>query len=199
MLRLCRGRLSARAPGEALSPATRIYPRSNGQSCGSPDGCPNRLNTVRPYRPDRLHRLAWHHQRCAECSGPLRGSGRSKPWPLIAAGTLPMFPLEHPHHYKLPINRGPGVQSQLRRSPTSLVSARNVFTPRADALARNIVLSVYLTTDGRNLAVCSMSDLPEATATALLHAIRSRWLELKDNRGVCLTAEGRRLALRQAN
>jgi hypothetical protein len=91
------------------------------------------------------------------------------------------------------------VQSSLRRSPTSLDSARNAFTPRADALARIIVLSVYLTTNGRPLAVCRISDLPEATATALMHAIQGRWLELKDNRGVCLTAEGRRLALRQAN
>jgi hypothetical protein len=87
----------------------------------------------------------------------------------------------------------------MRRNPTSLVFASNAFTPSADALARCILLSVYLATDGRPSAPCRMSSLPGATAEALLYAVRSHWLELKDNRGVCLTAEGRRLAIRQAN
>ena len=87
----------------------------------------------------------------------------------------------------------------MRRNPTSLVSASSAFTPRADALARRILLSVYLATDGRPLAECRMSSLPQATAEAMLYALRSHWLELKDNCDVCLTAEGRRLAIVQAN
>jgi hypothetical protein len=87
----------------------------------------------------------------------------------------------------------------MRRNPTSLVSASNALAPRADALARRILLSIYLATDGRPLAECRMSSLHGATAEAMLFALRSRWLELKDNCGVCLTAEGRRLAIRQAN
>jgi hypothetical protein len=86
----------------------------------------------------------------------------------------------------------------MRRNPTSLVFASNAFTPSADALARCILLSVYLATDGRPSAPCRMSSLPGATAEAIVRR-RSHWLELKDNRGVCLTAEGRRLAIRQAN
>jgi len=97
--------------------------------------------------------------------------------------------------YSLETTRG----SLLRRNPTSLVSARNAFTPRADAPARDIVLAIYLATDGRPLAACRMFSLTGATAEVLLYALRSHWLELKDNRGLCLTAEGRRLAIRQAN
>jgi len=87
----------------------------------------------------------------------------------------------------------------MRRNPTSLVSASNAFKPRADALARHMLLSVYLATDGRPLAACRLSSLPGAAAETMAYAIRSRWLELKDNCGVCLTEEGRRLAIRQAN
>jgi hypothetical protein len=87
----------------------------------------------------------------------------------------------------------------MRRNPASVVSTSNALTPRADASARRILLSVYLATDGRPLAACRMSNLHGATAEAMLFALRSRWLELKDNCGVCLTAEGRRLAIVQAN
>jgi hypothetical protein len=86
----------------------------------------------------------------------------------------------------------------MRRNPT-LASASNALTPRADVLARRILCPNYLATDGRPLAACSMSSLRGATAEAMLFALRSRWLELKDNRGVCLTAERKRLAIRQAN
>ena len=125
----------------------------------------------------------------------------SKPWALISvgAGIFPMFPLEHPASLQVAYRSRVRSAVFIATSSDILGFCEKAFTPRADALARIIVLSVYLTTNGRPLAVCRISDLPEATATALMHAIQSRWLELKDNRGVCLTAEGRRLALRQAN
>ena len=86
----------------------------------------------------------------------------------------------------------------MRRNPSSLVSARRAFTPRTDALARNLVLAIFLATDGHPPAACGMSGLSGATAEVLLYAYRSHWLELWGT-GVCLTSEGRRLAIKQAN
>lgn len=88
--------------------------------------------------------------------------------------------------------------SLVRRNQISLVSARTASTPRTDALARNMVLAIFLATDGRPLVACGMSSLPGVTAEVLLYAHRSRWLELRSV-GVCLTPEGRRVAIQQAN
>ena len=126
----------------------------------------------------------------------------SKPWALISvgAGIFPMFPLEHPASLQVAYRSRVeecSLHCDVVRHPWILREMRS--RRGLTHLLEIIVLSVYLTTNGRPLAVCRISDLPEATATALMHAIQSRWLELKDNRGVCLTAEGRRLALRQAN
>jgi hypothetical protein len=71
-------------------------------------------------------------------------------------------------------------------------------TPETIALARHILLSLFLATDGFHLAACRFSNLPEATAPAMMYALRSHWLELKGT-GVCLTDEGRQLAIKQAN
>jgi hypothetical protein len=43
-----------------------------------------------------------------------------------------------------------------------------------------------------------LSNLPEATAPAMMYALRSHWLELKGT-GVCLTDEGRQLPIKQTN
>jgi hypothetical protein len=66
------------------------------------------------------------------------------------------------------------------------------------ALARHILLAIFLDTDGFHGAACRLSHLPEATAPAMMYALRSHWLELKGI-GVCLTPEGRRVAIEQAN
>jgi len=49
------------------------------------------------------------------------------------------------------------------------------------AVARHILLSIFVETAGIQRAACRLSNLPEATAPA------------------CLTDEGRRLAIKQAN
>jgi hypothetical protein len=71
--------------------------------------------------------------------------------------------------------------------------------PETVALARQILRSIYLVTEGRQLAACRLSSIPGATAAAVLYAVRNHWLELKGNSSVCLTDEGRRLAIEQAN
>jgi hypothetical protein len=73
-----------------------------------------------------------------------------------------------------------------------------IDNPETAALARHILLSIFLETDGFHFAACRLSHLPEATAPAVMYALRSHWLELKGT-GVCLRSEGRRLAIQQAN
>ena len=73
-----------------------------------------------------------------------------------------------------------------------------IDNPKTAALARHILLSIFLETDGFHRVACRLCHLPEATAPAMLYALRSHWLELKGT-GVCLTNEGRQLAIKQAN
>jgi hypothetical protein len=73
-----------------------------------------------------------------------------------------------------------------------------IDNPKTAALARHILLSIFLETDGSHRAACRVSHLPEATAPVMMYALRSHWLEFKGN-GVCLTPEGRRLAIQPAN
>ena len=79
-----------------------------------------------------------------------------------------------------------------------VTSSSQIDNPETVALARHILLSLFLATDGFHLAACRLSNLPEATAPAMMYALRSHWLELWGT-GVCLTSEGRRLAIKQAN
>jgi hypothetical protein len=79
-----------------------------------------------------------------------------------------------------------------------VTTSTRIDNPETAALARRILLSIFLETDGFHLAACRLSNLPEATAPAMMYALRNRWLELRSV-GVCLTPEGRRLAIKQAN
>jgi hypothetical protein len=79
-----------------------------------------------------------------------------------------------------------------------VTTGTRIDNPETVALARHILLSIFLETDGFYLAACRLSNLPEATAPAMMYALRSHWLEFRGV-GVCLTPEGRRVALRQAN
>jgi hypothetical protein len=79
-----------------------------------------------------------------------------------------------------------------------VTSSSQIDNPETAALARHILLSIFLVTDGFQRAACRLSNLPEATAPAMMYALRSRWLELRGV-GVGLTPEGRRLAIKQAN
>jgi hypothetical protein len=79
-----------------------------------------------------------------------------------------------------------------------VTTSTRIYNPETAALARHILLSIFLETDGFHRAACRLSHLPEATAPAMMYALRSHWLELKGI-GVCLTPEGRRLAIQQAN
>jgi hypothetical protein len=72
-------------------------------------------------------------------------------------------------------------------------------TPETIALARQILRSIYLATEGRHLAPCRLGSIPGATTAAVMYAIRANWIELKIGSAVCLTPEGRRLAIKQAN
>ena len=49
-------------------------------------------------------------------------------------------------------------------------------------------MSIFLETDGFHLAACRLANLAEATAPAMVYALRSHWLELRGG-GVCLTPE----------
>ena len=71
--------------------------------------------------------------------------------------------------------------------------------PETLALARQMLRSIYLVTEGRYLAPCRLTSIPGVTAAAVGYAVRNHWLELNDNSSVCLTDEGRRLAIKQAN
>jgi hypothetical protein len=71
-------------------------------------------------------------------------------------------------------------------------------TPETIALARQILRSIYLATEGGHLATCRLGSIPGATTAAVMYALRSHWLELEGT-GVCLTNEGRQLAIKQAN
>ncbi len=79
-----------------------------------------------------------------------------------------------------------------------VTTSTRIDNPETVALARHILLSIFLETDGFHLAACRLRNLPEATAPAMMYALRSNWLELRGV-GVCLTAEGRRVAIKQAN
>ena len=79
-----------------------------------------------------------------------------------------------------------------------VTSSSQIDNSETAEIARHILLSIFLETDGFQQAACRLSNLPEATAPAMMYALRSRWLELKGI-GVCLTNEGRRLAIKQAN
>jgi hypothetical protein len=61
-----------------------------------------------------------------------------------------------------------------------------IDNPETAALARHILLSIFLETDGFYSAACRLADLPEATAPAMMYALRSHWLEFRGV-GVCLT------------
>ena len=71
--------------------------------------------------------------------------------------------------------------------------------PETVALARQILRSIYLVTEGRYRAPCRLSNIPGVTTAAVVYAVRNHWLELKGNSSVCLTDEGSRLAIKQAN
>jgi hypothetical protein len=46
---------------------------------------------------------------------------------------------------------------------------------------------------------CKLSSIPQATVKAVMYAVGHRWIELKGDYSVCLTDEGRRLAIKEAN
>jgi hypothetical protein len=79
-----------------------------------------------------------------------------------------------------------------------VTTSTGIDNPETAALARHILMSIFLETDGFHTAACRLANLPEAKAQAMVYALRSHWLELRDI-GVCLTPEGRRLAIKQAN
>ena len=79
-----------------------------------------------------------------------------------------------------------------------VTTSARIDNPETAAQARHILLSIFLETDGFHQAACRLSHLPEATAPAMMYALRRHWLELKGT-GVCLTNEGRQLAIKQAN
>ena len=81
----------------------------------------------------------------------------------------------------------------------SNMDPNSTATPETIALARQILRSIYLVTEGRHLATCRLGSIPGATTAAVMYAIRAHWIELKSDSGVCLTDEGRRLAIKQAN
>lgn len=72
-------------------------------------------------------------------------------------------------------------------------------TPETVALARHILRSIYLVTEGRHMATCRLTSIPGATTVGVMYALRSHWIELMGNYSVCLTDAGRRLAVKQAN
>ena len=49
------------------------------------------------------------------------------------------------------------------------------------------------------MAACRLSSIPGATTAGVMYALRIHWIEMKGNFSVCLTDEGRRLAVKQAN
>ena len=75
----------------------------------------------------------------------------------------------------------------------------NEPTPETVELARHILRSIYLVTEGRPMAACRLSSIPGATTAGVMYALRIHWIEVKGNFSVCLTDEGRRLAVKQAN
>ena len=72
-------------------------------------------------------------------------------------------------------------------------------TPETVELARHILRSIYLVTEGRPMAACRLTSIPGATTADVMYALRIHWIEMKGNFSVCLTDEGRRLAVKQAN
>ena len=88
----------------------------------------------------------------------------------------------------------------VQRSITgSSMDPNSTATPETIALARQILRSIYLATEGRHLATCRLGSIPGATTAAVIYAIRAHWIELESDSTVCLTPEGRRLAIKQAN
>jgi hypothetical protein len=49
--------------------------------------------------------------------------------------------------------------------------------PETVALARQILRSIYLATEGRHLAPCRLGSIPGATTAAVMYAIRANWID----------------------
>jgi hypothetical protein len=70
---------------------------------------------------------------------------------------------------------------------------------RGRALARHILQTIYIDTDGRPGQWRMLSRIEGVTASAVMYAVDRGWIELQGNYSVCLTEVGRRLVLSDAN
>jgi hypothetical protein len=105
----------------------------------------------------------------------------------------------HPQTLPGKVQRVPNCPATSNEFAFAMVTTNTrIDNPKTAALARHILLTIFLETDGFHRAARRLSHLPEATAPAMMYALRSHWLELKSI-GVCLTPEGRRVAIEQAN
>ena len=86
----------------------------------------------------------------------------------------------HPQTLPGKVQRVPNCPATSNEFAFAMVTANTrIDNPETAALARHILLSIFLETDGFRRAACRLSHLPEATAPAMMYALRSYWLELK--------------------
>jgi hypothetical protein len=76
--------------------------------------------------------------------------------------------------------------------------ARKV-SKETEILARHILQTIYIATDGRPGQWRMLSAIEGVTVSVVMYALNRGWVELRGNHSVCLTEVGRRLVLSEAN
>jgi hypothetical protein len=76
--------------------------------------------------------------------------------------------------------------------------ARKV-SKETETLARHILQTIYIDTDGRPGQWRMLSGIEGVTASVVMYAVNRGWVELRGNHSICLTEVGRRLVLSDAN
>ena len=76
--------------------------------------------------------------------------------------------------------------------------ARKV-SKETETLARHILQTIYIDTDGQPGQWRMLSGIEGVTASVVMYAVNRGWVELRGNHSICLTEVGRRLVLSDAH
>ena len=68
-----------------------------------------------------------------------------------------------------------------------------------ETLARHILQTIYIDTDGQPGQWRMLSGIEGVTASVVMYAVNRGWVELRGNHSICLTEVGRRLVLSHAH
>jgi hypothetical protein len=84
------------------------------------------------------------------------------------------------------------------RRVRSSAMARKV-SKETETLARHILQTIYIDTDGQPGQWRMLSGIEGVTASVVMYAVNRGWVELRGNHSICVTEVGRRLVLSHAH